>query len=184
MRYQILLFCVVLGIGLGAAGGGPDQTAAGGPALRLLLSEVQPGTMASEQYCMLVFADRHYHSEKANRKTGKDRDRKVYEGELSEADWNALTGILENKDLRDLNVIQSVPPLVIEDAHTFTISVARDAKFQNMEFLDNKSRKPYEAQLKPLLSWWKSFRGGHKIESKAPPDSRCSLDSTHAIFSQ
>jgi len=61
-----------------------------------------------------------------------------------------------------------------------TISVAREAKYQNMEFLDNKSRKPYESQLKPLLGWWKAFRGGHMAESSAPPDSRCSLNSVLA----
>jgi hypothetical protein len=72
---------------------------------------------------------------------------------------------------------------VIQDAHTYTISVARDAKFQNMEFLDNKSRKPYEKQLKPLLEWWKAFRHTHDTESAAPIDSRCSLDSTHAVYS-
>jgi len=72
----------------------------------------------------------------------------------------------------------------MEDVHTFTISVARGSKFQNMEFLDNKSRKPYESQLKPLLRWWKSFRGGRMVESKARPDEKCSLDSTHGVYSQ
>jgi hypothetical protein len=95
-----------------------------------------------------------------------------------------LGGIIDSKEFRELNVPQAVPPLVIQDAHTFTISVARETKFQNMEFLNNKSRKPYESQLKPLLQWWKSFRGGRMIESKASPDGRCSLDDSHAIFSQ
>jgi hypothetical protein len=139
--------------------------------------------MASEQYCTLVFADRHFHAEKATRKLGKDKDRRVYEGELSEADWNALGGVLDNKDFQALNVPPGVPPLIIEDAHTYTISVARDTKFQNMEFLDNKSRKPYEKQLKPLLDWWKTFRHAHATESNSPVDGRCSLDSTRAVFS-
>lgn len=155
-----------------------------GPALRFVISEVQAGTMASEQYCLLVFSDRHYHYEKANRKTGVDRIRKVYEGPLSDADWTALDGILESKDFRDLKGPEDVPPLVIQDAHTYTISVARGATFQNMEFIDKRSRKPYETQLKPLFGWWKSFRGGRMAESKNPPDSRCALDSTRPIFSQ
>jgi hypothetical protein len=181
MTRPMTILCVVLGIGL-AASAGPNEPAKSA-ALRLLLSEVQPGSMATEQYCMLVFADRHFHAEKANRKTGKDRDRKVYEGQLSEADWNALGGILDNKEFRELNVPPSVSPLVVENSHPYTISVAREKGFQNMEFLNNKSRKPYESQLKPLLQWWKSLRSAHMLESKAPPDSRCSLDSTHAIFS-
>jgi hypothetical protein len=162
---------------------GPSETAKGA-AVRLQLNEVEAGTMASEQYCTLVFADRRYHYEKASRKLGKDRDRKVYEGELSQADWDALAGILDSKEFRELNIPQGVPPLVIEDAHVFTISVARGSKFQNMEFLDNKSRKPYASQLNPLLQWWKSFRKERMVQSEAPPDPKCSLDSTHAVFSQ
>jgi len=182
MTRHIAILCGVLGIGLAAAAG-PDESAKG-TAVQLLLSEVQAGSMASEQHCTLIFADRHFHYEKASRKMGQDRDRKVYEGELSQADWDALTGILDSKEFRELNVPQEVPPLIMEDVHTFTISVARGSKFQNMEFLDNKSRKPYESQLKPLLRWWKSFRGGRMVESKARPDEKCSLDSTHGVYSQ
>jgi hypothetical protein len=182
MTRPIAILCGLLGIGLAAAAG-PVETAKRMP-VRLLLSEVQAGSMASEQYCTLVFEDRHFHYEKASRKMGKDRDRKVYEGELSQADWEALTGILDSKDFRELNVPQGVPPLVIEDTHSFSISVARGNKFQNMEFLDNKSRKPYDSQLKPLLQWWKSVRHERMVESKAAPDARCSLDSTHGVFSQ
>jgi hypothetical protein len=183
MRDGIAVACVVLGIGL-AFGAGSDQGTSSAVPLRLLLSEVQAGSMASEQYCVLVFSDRHYHYERANRKMGVDRIRKTYEGELPEADWNALAAILDNKDFRELKQPEGAPPLIVQDAHTFAISVARDSNFQNMEFLDNKSRKPYESQLKPLLGWWKAFRGGHMTESSAPADPRCSLDSTHAVFSQ
>src|SRR6266851_6800468 len=182
MIRHVAILCGVLGAGLAAAAG-PDEMAKG-TAIRLLLSEVQAGSMASEQYCTLVFADRHFHYERASRKMGRDRERKVYEGELSQADWNALTGILDSKEFRELNVPPGVPPLVIDDTHTFTISVARGSKFQNMEFVDNKSRKPYDSQLKPLLQWWKSVRRERMVESKAPPDARCSLDSTHAVYSR
>jgi hypothetical protein len=182
MTRHLAILGGVLGIGLAAAAG-PDETAKG-MAVRLLLSEVQAGSMASEQYCTVVFEDRHFHYEKATRKMGEDRDRKVYEGELSQADWDTLTGILDSKEFRQLNVPQGVPPLVMEDVHTFTISVARGSKFQNMEFIDNKSRKPYDSQLKPLLQWWKLIRHERMTESKAAPDARCSLDSTHAVFSQ
>jgi hypothetical protein len=181
MTRPIKVLCVVLGIGLAATA--DSQPANGAPPLRLMLSEVVAGSMASEQYCTLVFEGHRFHSEKATRKTGKDRDRKVYEGDMSEAEWNTLGAILEDKQFREINVPQGVTPLVIEDAHTYTISVARDSKFQNMEFLNNKSRKPYEAQLKPLLGWWKTFRGRRMAESTISPDSRCSLDSSHAVFS-
>lgn len=181
MTRPMTMLCVVLGIGLAAHAGSSEPTK--GADLRLMLSEVQPGTMASEQYCTLVFADRRFHAEKANRKMGKDRDRKVYEGQLSDADWNALQGILDSKQLRELRVPLTMPPLVIEDSHPYTISVARENKFQNMEFIDNKSLKPYESQVKPLLQWWKSWRGTRLPESNTPPDSRCILDKTHAVFS-
>jgi hypothetical protein len=109
MTRPIIALCVVLVAGLMATPGS-SQPANGGSSVRLLLSEVQAGTMASEQYCTLVFADHRFHSEKANRKLGKDRDRKVYEGKLSEADWDALSGILDSKEFRELNVAQGVPP--------------------------------------------------------------------------
>jgi hypothetical protein len=35
-----------------------------------------------------------------------------------------------------------------------------------------------------LLQWWKSVRHERMVESKVLPDARCSLDSTHAVFSQ
>ncbi len=181
MTRPMIILSVVLGIGL-AAHAGPNEPAKDAD-LRLMLSEVQPGTMATEQYCTLVFADRHFHAEKANRKMGKDRERKVYEGHLSDADWNALERILDSKQFRELDVPPTMPPLVIENSHPYTISVARENKFQNMEFLDNKSLKPYESQVKPLLQWWKSWRGTRLPESNAAPDSRCAPDNTHAVFS-
>jgi hypothetical protein len=181
MARPMTILCVVLGIGLAASAG--QNEPAKGTALRLLLSEVQPGTMASEQYCMLVFADRHFHAEKANRKMGKDRIRKVYEGQLSEADWNALGGILDSKEFRELKVPRTEPPLVIEDSHPYTVSVARGKGFQNMEFLTKQSLQPYEPQVKPLLQWWKSVRSARMPESTVSPDSRCTLNSTDAIFS-
>ena len=161
------------------------SVAASEPAsIRLLLSEVQPGSMSADQYCTLVFTDHRFHSEKASRHHGKDTDRKIYEGELSEQQWNALSGILDGKDLRELKVPQSVPPLVMQDTHPYNISIARDGNYQNIEFLDSRSLKPYEPQIKPLLQWWKSLRGQRTPPSGAPANDRCSLDSTHAVFSQ
>lgn len=177
-----ILFAILLGLGLAAESVSAQGTAA--PPLRFVISEVEAGSMASEQYCLLVFSDHRYHYEKANRKTGVDRIRKVYAGELSDTSWTTLDGILETQGFRDLKGPQDVPPLVIEDAHTIAISVARNSSYQSMEFVDKKSRKPYEAQLKPLLSWWKGFRGGHMVQSNAPADPRCALDSTRPIFSQ
>lgn len=152
------------------------------PSLRLLLSEVQAGAMASEQYCALVFDDHTFHYERASLKLGKDRARHVYEGEVVRADWDELTGVLDGSQFRDLNVAPTAPPVIVEDAHTFTISVGRGSQFQNMEFFDNSSRKPYESQLKPLMHWWKVFRGSRMQESKAQPDSRCSLDNSQAVY--
>jgi hypothetical protein len=151
--------------------------------LRLLLSEVQPGSMSSEQYCMLVFDDHRFHAEKAIRSNGKDRERKIFEGTISDADWNTLNGILENDALRKLDVKPAYAPLVMQNAHPFAISVKRDTQFQNLEFMDDKSRKPYDAELKPLLQWWKSIRGERMAASDAPADNRCALDSSHGVFS-
>ena len=177
-----ITFLFFLGLGLTATAGVGQPPAHA--ALRMFLNEVQPGVLSAPQYCTLVFNDRHFHSERADIKHGRDTDRKVYEGQLSDTDWNALVAIIDSKEFRDLKVPGTVPPLVMQDTHPYTISVARDKDFQNMEFLDNKSMKPYESQVKPLLQWWKSFRGRHSPESSAPPDPKCALDSTHAIYTQ
>jgi hypothetical protein len=153
-------------------------------ALTLFINEIQPAVMSAPQYCTLVFADHHFHSEKADIKRGRGTDRKVYEGQISDSEWSALIAIIDNQGFRELKVPRTVPPLVMQDTHPYTISVARDKDFQNMEFLDNKSMKPYESQIKPLLQWWKSFRGQRLPESSVPADPRCALDTTHAIFAQ
>ena len=103
---------------------------------------------------------------------------------MSDADWNALGAIIDSKEFRELKVPPTVPPLVMQDTHPYTISIARDKNFQNMEFLDQKSLKPYEAQVKPLLQWWKAFRGKNTTMSAASPDAHCQLDRSHSVFAQ
>ena len=172
---------VLFALGLGFASSAQQATHS---PLKLFLNEVQPGGMSAPQHCMLVYDDRHFHSEKADIKHGQALDRKIYEGQLSDSDWNSLISIVDSQQFRDLKVPRTVPPLVMQDTHPYTISVARDHDFQNMEFLDGKALKPYEPQVKPLLQWWKSFRGRHIPESNAPADQQCALDSSHAVFAQ
>jgi len=176
-----LMVCVLLGAAL------PGKSQVTGAKeespVRLMLSEVQPGSMSSERYCMLVFTDRRFHAEKASRSGGKDQERRIYEGDLSAADWNALDGILESDGFRKLNVPPGYVPLALQNAHFFTISVKREKGFQNMEFPDDNSRKPYESQLKPLFQWWKAIRSRRMAVSEAPVDSRCTLDTSHGVFS-
>ena len=152
--------------------------------LRIFINEVQPGAMSAPQFCTVIFDDHRFHTEKADIKQGNSSDRKIYEGQMSDTEWNALGAIIDSKEFRDLKVPPTVPPLVMQDTHPFTISIARDKNFQNMEFLDQQSLKPYEAQVKPLLHWWKAFRGQHTNPSAASPDAHCKLDSTHAVFAQ
>jgi hypothetical protein len=179
MKSQATILSVLLGIGL-LANAASDQ-AAKSDVLRLLMSEVQPSMATSEQYCMLVFDDHRFHVEKAHRARGKDQDRKAYEGRLSDQDWNALNEILDARDFRELRVPR-MPALVVENSHPYTISVARQKGFQNMEFLTKESLKPYQSELKPLLRWWKSAREVHSPDWNADVDSRCSLNDADAIF--
>ena len=178
---RLLLILLILHLGLAATAelGPPSSNA-----FVLRISEVQPGALATEQRCTLVFSDRRFHHEAASSKHGRDNNRRVFEGTLSEADWNTLTGLLESKAFHDLNVPTAVAPLVTQDTHIYAISVARGGRFQNIEFLNDKSRRPYEAQLKPLLQWWKSFIGRHIAESHAPANPHCSMDANNALFSQ
>jgi len=177
-----ITFLFLLGLGLAAVAASGQQPKQG--AIKLFLNEVQPGGLSSSQYCTLVFADHHFHSEKADIKKGQDTSRKVYEAQLSDSDWNSLVAVIDSKEFTDLKVPRTVPPLIMQDTHPYTIGVARGNDYQNMEFLDKKSLKPYEPQIKPLLQWWKSLRGEHTPESSAPANPQCALDSTHAVYSQ
>ncbi len=181
MTYWRLVFCILLAAALQSSGQIREEKQR--PRLRLLLSEVQAGTMSSEHDCMLVFEDHSFHSERAVRGSGQDRERKTYEGKLSDADWNALDRILESDGLRKLNVKPGYVPLVVQGAHPYAISIRREKEFQNIEFVDDNSRKPYDSQLKPLFQWWKSTRSRRMPSSEAPADSRCTPDSSHGVFS-
>ncbi len=180
MKLPITILSVLLGISLLANAGSSEP--ANKAALRLVLSEVQPGALSSAQYCMLVFDDHNFHAEKAYSTNGKDRKRSVYQGRLSDAEWNALTAILDAKPFRDLYVPPSAPTLVTEGLHPYAISVARQKGFQNMEFMSKESLKPYRAKLKPLLEWWKSARSQSLPQSNAAVDSRCALSHPGAVF--
>ncbi len=175
-----LVFCFLLGVVLQANSQASGQQER---ALRLKLSEIQPGSMASEHYCLLVFTDHSFHAEKASRHVGRDVERKVLEGSLSDSDWSALDGILDSSGFQKLNVPRPYIPLAIRGGHFFTISVRREKGFQNMEFIDDKSRKPYDSQLKPLFEWWKSVRSRSMPVSNTPADSQCELDSSQGVVS-
>lgn len=177
-----IAFLITLGLGLAAvaaSGQQPPQST-----IKLFLNEVQPGGLSSAQYCTLVFADHRFHSEKADIKKSQDNSRRVYEGQLSDNDWNSLVAIIDSKEFRDMKVPRTVPPLIMQDTHPYNIAVRRGDDYQNMEFLDKKSLKPYEPQIKPLLQWWKSLRGERTPESNAPANPQCALDSSHAVYSQ
>jgi len=84
---------------------------------------------------------RSFHAEKASRNMGKDLRTKIFEGNLSAADWSALDGILESDGLSELNVR---PDLYLSQFRTpifFTISVKREDGFQNMEFYERQQSK-------------------------------------------
>ena len=153
------------------------------PRLRVLISEIRPGKMSTEQRCLLVFEDHSFHHELAIRRQGRDLDRRVSDGKLSDPDWDTLTSIIDRDDFKSLKPPATVAPLVIQDLHAVTIDVSRGGSFQNLEFLTDKDRKPYDGQVKPLLQWWKSVMGGHAAAS-GTPDKRCTLENTRAVIAQ
>ena len=89
------ILSVVLGIGL-LANAGPNE-AAKAPALRLLLSEVQPGSMASEHYCMLVFDNHRFHAERAQSR-GKTRSGTTTKFDRTRVDWQAEIDLCACRD--------------------------------------------------------------------------------------
>jgi len=180
MKTTKTIICALLAIGLAAYGGATAATQK--PSLRLLFLEVQPGALSSEQFCMLVFDDHQFHLERAQAAKGNAEERKIYQGQLSDSDWQTLTAILDAKSLRELRVPPATSALVVPDSHPYTISVARKGGFQNMEFVNRQTLKPYASQLKPLLDWWKTMRKIRLPESGATADPRCALNDANAVF--
>ncbi len=153
------------------------QTSAPKATFEVRISDFKSGSMASEQRCLLVFADRKYHFESAAHRGGRDLRRDVYEGELSQADWDQLSNVLDTKELRELSSPPSAATVIVENLDALTLTVKRgpDA-YQNLEFLTKRSRDPYRAALKPALEWWKGFLRKRLTPSGAPPSPYCSLD--------
>src|ERR1035441_9960670 len=93
---------LVLGFGLILTWGSSQAPSASNAAkISIFISEIQPGALSTAQYCTLVYTDHHFHSEKAIRHHGQDTERKVYQGELSEAEWTSLTAIKIGRSARD-----------------------------------------------------------------------------------
>ena len=182
-HWRLIFWFIPFLLAAAPQGSGQLQVEQKGPSLRLMLSEVQPGSMSAEHNCILVFDDRTFHAEKASRHVGRDQERKVFEGKISDVDWSTLDGILENDAVRKLNVPPGYMPLAVQNAHFLTISIRRAKGFQNMEFKDDSSRKPYDSELKPLVQWWKSVRGRHMTPSQAAANSQCKLDNSNAVVS-
>jgi len=106
--------------------------------LKIFLNEVQAGVMSSPQYCTLVFDNRRFHSEKADIKPGSDTGRKIYEGQLSDSDWNALIAVIDSPAFA-ISKFANCPPLVMPRYPPYTISIARDKDFQNMSSWTTKA---------------------------------------------
>jgi hypothetical protein len=158
------------------------QQPAAVPAYYFRLSEVKYGSMAAEQRCVVVAPDRKFHFEHANRKQGRDLTRKVYEGELSPAEWDAFLRMIEAKDFRELKVQPQMRSPIVENLDLVQISAWRDKGYQNLEFLDKKARAPYEATLKPVLAWWKEFSSRKLNASSAAASKYCAMESNDNVL--
>ena len=150
------------------------------PVFLARFADMKFGVMASTQRCALIFADHTFHFEHADVHRGKDLKRKVYDGTFTPAEWDALMAVLDAKPLHDLNVPPQ-PTMVVEDLDLFSMNVWRGDYYQNLEFLDKNSRKPYQSTLKPVLHWWKSFVG-RKMTEGAKPSPHCANSQENMIF--
>src|SRR5258708_5106669 len=118
---RTIAFLLVLGL---TAPAGSGQAPANAP-LKMFLNQVQPVVMSAPQSSTRVRGGRRFHTEKADIKQGRAPARRIYEGQLSDSDWNALVAVSDSPGFRDLKVPQPVPPLVMQDTHPYTISIAR-----------------------------------------------------------
>src|SRR5512138_2049663 len=98
---RLLLFAALLFLTFVAANAGDEKKA---PAIVARVSEVKPGSVTTDHRCVLILPDHRFHLERATRKRDKDLMRKVYEGQLTQPEWDELIGILNAADFKALAV--------------------------------------------------------------------------------
>jgi hypothetical protein len=105
---------------------------------------------------MLVYPDGRYRLEKSFQNTS-DRSiyGKVYLDTLPEPKINELQANLDDDKLQKINTGPLRSGGIIRDMDPFIVSIPREHEVQNIAFMNDTERRPFDKELKPLQAWLK-----------------------------
>lgn len=101
-----------------------------------------------DQVCVLLNRDGQFHLEieKGNRS-------RVFEGTLPDAKMQEVQTLINDPVLRQLTEKQIVPPkgtIMLDELH---VDIFRGDHWQDLFFVDDSSRRPFEHSIAPLVRW-------------------------------
>ncbi len=124
-----------------------------------------------DQVCVLLLRDGQFHLE-----VEKGSRTKVFEGGLSESKMQEVQTLINEPVLRQLSEKQIVPPtgaIMLDELH---VDVFRGDKWQDLFFVDDSSRRPFEHSIVPLVRWLRALpKEPHREISEEEGKNDCQL---------
>ncbi len=127
-----------------------------------------------DQVCVLLLRDGQFHLE-----VEKGSRIRVFEGGLSGAKMQEVQTLINDPVLRQLTEKQIVPPkgtIMLDELH---VNVFRGDHWQDLFFVDDSSRRPFERSIAPLVRWLQALpKEPHKEISADMGKNDCQLPKT------
>ena len=127
---------------------------------------------SDDSRCLVVFGDGSYHAEKIH---GKRTD--VFEGALDSGRMSQVDGLINTDAMKQIQHEHLASARYIESPDIVSVDVNRGEDLQQMRFANKADRKPYAAQLEPLLQWFESIQKQPGARSSAKAN-RCLPEKT------
>ncbi len=124
--------------------------------------------------CLLINSSGTVHRERRIQDLQGSSQARVFEGKLDAASLSELTAILEDPEFRTLN-LRPAASLQILNGTMRTVVVVREQGVQGIYAGDEKQLRPFNRQLKPLMTWWRKVEKLKLTETKAVPATGCDL---------
>ena len=124
-----------------------------------------------DQVCVLLLRDGQFHLE-----VEKGDHTKVFEGSLSQTKMQEVQTLINDPALRQLTEKQIVPPtgaIMLDELH---VDIFRGDKWQDLFFVDDSSRRPFEHSIAPLVRWLRALpKEPHREISEEEGKNDCQL---------
>ena len=123
--------------------------------------------------CILVFPDGRYRLERSFQgMQGGRPETKVYLDKLSDAEFKALQGVLDESKFQEIKT-DTPHGGIVQDMDTLTVNVPREHTLQNFSFVNAAERKPFEKTLKPFFNTLKSIEKRKAPIAKTEASNNC-----------